>query len=79
MDSLDPDLAGGYKELCCIDNLPVTVKLRGQETMAMVRLRVMLLGDEYAPTEVKVTVTTDEDIFFHFYTKLSQADFAQMQ
>ena len=47
--------------------------------MAMVRLRVMLLGDEYAPTEVKVTVTTDEDIFFHFYTKLSQADFAQMQ
>ena len=49
MMQFDPDLGGGFREVFVVDQVPVTVSLKDQVTIAAMKVRVLLLGDENNP------------------------------
>ena len=80
---LDPELANGetiaaFKEVLLVDKVPITVRKGEESTITDMKVRVLLLGKEHTPTEIKVHLTTDEDIFFHFACTLDQDTYCEL-
>lgn len=76
IDELDPSLRnietgegnGHHVVIQC--ELPMTVTLLGKEkthtSLEMMSLKVLCRGDEQCPGNVRVEITSDKDIFFHY-------------
>ena len=65
INTYDPNLEGAYKEFFAID-LPTTVKLESEETLEMIRARILVKGSRQSPIGVKVTLDCESDLFFQY-------------
>ena len=63
IDTFDPNLEGAFREYCMIQ-VPAVVKLENSETLELLRVRILVQGGSQNPSEVKVTLDCDSDIFF---------------
>ena len=82
----DPSLSGGHR---VVYEREVPFELRVQQvdsstpqeagTLEAVRVKLLLLGDESAPSAFRVELTSENDLFFHYTHTLDGAGFRQVQ
>lgn len=82
----DPSLSGGHR---VVYEREVPFELRVQQTDAAtpqeagtleaVRVKLLLLGDEAAPSAFRVELTSENDLFFHYSHTLDGPGFRQVQ
>ena len=79
---LDPSLSDGHHISIELD-LPMTVVLKGQEDALksdeQMHLKVLVLGDEQEPGNIRFEITSMEDIFFHYVANVNEEGFKQIQ
>ena len=78
IETYDPNLEGSYKEFFAI-MLPTTVKLEGEETLEMLRARILVKGLHKSPTGIKVTLDCDSDLFFQYQMCCDEASFENIR
>ena len=85
IDDMDPSLAGGHR---AIYEREVPFELRVQQvadtpqevgTLEAVKVKLLLLGDDERPTTVKMELTSENDLFFHYTHTLDEAGFRLIQ
>ena len=85
IDDMDPSLSGGHRVMY---EREVPFELRVQQmadgpqevgTLEAVRVKVLLLGDESAPSAVRVELTSENDLFFNYVHTLDEAGFRHVQ
>jgi len=85
IDEMDPSLSGGHRLLY---EREVPFELRVQQaaeaaqevgTLEAVKVKLLVLGDEGAPSAVRVELTSENDLFFNYTHTLDQAGFRQVQ
>ena len=85
IDDMDPSLSGGHR---VIYEREVPFELRVQQaaeapqeagTLEAVKVKLLLLGDEQAPTAFRVELTSENDLFFHYAHALDADSFQKMQ
>jgi len=85
IDDMDPSLSGGHR---VIYEREVPFELRVQQvadapqevgTLEAVKVKLLLLGDESAPSAIRVELTSENDLFFNYIHTLDDAGFRQVQ
>ena len=85
IDDMDPSLSGGHR---VVYEREVPFELRVQQaadapqeagTLEAVKVKLLLLGDEAAPTAFRVELTSENDLFFHYAHALDAEGFQQVQ
>ena len=78
LDTFDPNLEGAYKEYFAI-NVPTTVKLESEETLEMLRVRILIKGPKKSPTGIKVTLDCESDLFFQYQICCDETSFEDIR
>ena len=85
IEEMDPSLSGGHR---VIYDREVPFELRVQQvadtpqevgTLEAVKVKLLLLGDDERPTTVKMELTSENDLFFHYTHTLDEAGFRLIQ
>ncbi len=85
IDEMDPSLAEGHK---LIYEREVPYELRIQEgeggpqevgTLEAIKVKILILGDEGNAENVKVELTSENDMFFHYTHSLTEESFKTVQ
>ena len=85
IDDMDPSLSGGHR---AIYEREVPFELRVQHaqdtpqevgTLEAVKVKLLLLGDEASPAALRVELTSESDLFFHYTHTLDPEGFRQVQ
>ncbi|KAL4504476.1 hypothetical protein ABPG72_009922 [Tetrahymena utriculariae] len=85
IDQMDPSLAEGLR--CIYDkDIYYTIRFYRDENETQdlenhepLRTRIFILGDEKNPQFLKIEVSSDNDIFFHFVHKADQNNYKQIK
>ena len=78
LNTFDPNLEGAYREYFSI-KVPTTVKLESEETLEMLRVRILIKGMRKSPTGVKVTIDCDSDLFFQYQMSCDETSFEDIR
>ena len=78
LNTFDPNLEGAYKEYFAI-KVPTTVKLESEETLEMLRVRILIKGPKKSPTGVKVTFDCESDLFFQYSMNCDETSFEDIR
>ena len=85
IEEMDPSLADGHRLLY---DREVPFELRIQDpssgpqevgTLESIRVKVLLLGDEANPQHLKVELTSENDLFYHYVHTTDESQFGVMQ
>jgi len=85
IDDMDPSLSGGHRVTY---EREVPFELRVQQvtdapqevgTLEAVRVKMLILGDEAAPSAIRVELTSENDLFFNYVHTLDEHAFRQVQ
>ena len=84
LDDLDPSTADGYR---VIYDREVPFELRLQEaslpqqvgTLEAIKAKVLVLGDEHTLQSLRVELSSEQDLFFHYMHVIDAQGFAQVQ
>ena len=85
IDEMDPSLADGHK---LIYEREVPFELRIQEgstgpqevgTLEAIKVKVLLLGDSMSPEQIKIELSSENDMFFHYTHALEDESFSKVQ
>lgn len=85
IEEMDPSLADGHRVLY---DREVPFELRIQDpssgpqevgTLESIRVKLLLLGEDAAPQHIKVELTSENDLFFHYIHSVDEAGFRVMQ
>ncbi len=84
LDDLDPSTADGYR---VIYDREVPFELRLQEaslpqqvgTLEVIKAKVLVLGDEHTLQSLRVELSSEQDLFFHYMHVIDAQGFAQVQ
>lgn len=83
IDELDPSIADGHRP---IFDKEVPVELRTMDNMKpnessleAVRVKVLVLGDANEITNVRMELSSETDLFFHYFHSLSADSYADLQ
>ncbi|CRG97554.1 conserved Plasmodium protein, unknown function [Plasmodium gallinaceum] len=82
---LDPSLNGGYT-LCYHKEVPFEIRIQELEngpqemgSLEIITVKILVLGDELNAQSVKIELTNETDLFFHFTQTIDEISFATMQ
>ena len=85
IEEMDPSLADGHRVLY---DREVPFELRIQDpssgpqevgTLESIRVKVLLLGEDTNPQHLKLELTSENDLFFHYLHTTDEASFRNMQ
>lgn len=85
IEEMDPSIADGFR---VIYDREVPFELRVQEgpdapqqvgTLEAIKVKVLVLGDDSAPQGVRVELSSEADLFFHYMHVIDEAGFRVMQ
>eukprot|EP00904_Undaria_pinnatifida_P006602 jgi/Undpi1/3071/HiC_scaffold_15.g06447.m1 len=85
IEEMDPSVADGFR---VIYDREVPFELRVQEsadgpqqvgTLEAIKVKVLLLGDDPAPQSVRVELSSEADLFYHYTHRTDEASFQVMQ
>jgi hypothetical protein len=85
IEEMDPSLADGHR---VIYDREVPFELRIQDpssgpqevgTLEAIKVKVLLLGDDSNPQHVKLELTSENDLFFHYLHTVDESSFRNMQ
>jgi len=85
IEEMDPSLADGHR---VIYDREVPFELRIQDpssgpqevgTLESIRVKLLVLGDDSNPQHIKVELTSENDLFFHYLHTVDEAVFRGMQ
>jgi len=85
IEAMDPSIQGGWR-ICYDRECPL--ELRYQErassaqevgTLEAIKVKLLLLGPENAPEALKIELSSETDLFFHFVHIVDEAGFRVMQ
>jgi len=84
VEETDPSLAQGHKVVYdreCPFELRVQADATPQEvgTLEAVRCKILVLGEEHSPQHIRVELTSENDLFFHFTHSADERGFRHMQ
>ena len=84
IDDMDPSLANGHR---AIYEREVPMELRVQQaentpqevgTLEAVKVKLLVRGEEAAPTAIRVEITSENDLFFNYTHTLDPEGFRQV-
>jgi len=82
IDDLDPSLADGFR-LVYDRECPLEIRVQESSqqvgTLEAVRVKVLVQGEEDAPAAVRVELSSDTDLFFHFSHTVDDRSFQEIQ
>ena len=82
---MDPSLAEGHRVTY---DREVPFELRVQDadsgpqevgTLEAIKCKLLLLGDEQNPAHIRIELTSENDLFFHYTHSVDESGFRQMQ
>lgn len=78
IEDLDPILADGHKN---IFEKTLSIEIRKINTMTIekIRLRILIIGEEAVPGNIRVELSTEDDIFFFYLSEIDIFNFKKMQ
>ena len=85
IEEMDPSLADGHRVLY---DREVPFELRIQDpssgpqevgTLESIRVKLLLLGEDASPQHLKLELTSENDLFFHYLHTADESAFRQMQ
>lgn len=85
IEEMDPSLADGHRVLY---DREVPFELRIQDpssgpqevgTLESIRVKVLLLGEDTSPQHLKIELTSENDLFYHYLHTTDEAGFRAMQ
>ncbi|CEL93927.1 unnamed protein product [Vitrella brassicaformis CCMP3155] len=86
IESMDPSLAEGHR---VVYDRECPFELRVQEsdanapqevgTLEAIKCKILLLGDQACPQHVRVDLTSENDLFFHYTHSVNESSFRGMQ
>ncbi|CAM9161519.1 unnamed protein product [Pylaiella littoralis] len=85
IEEMDPSIADGFR---IIYDREVPFELRVQEsadgpqqvgTLEAIKVKVLMLGDDTAPRSVRVELSSEADLFYHYTHSTDEASFQVMQ
>lgn len=77
-DDLDPVLSQGFKE---IFNREVEVEIKKEDKRIRedLRIRVLYLGDESAATNIRLEISSENDLYFYYLTEIDSTAFRKLK
>ncbi|KAI4834722.1 SAS6-like protein [Plasmodium brasilianum] len=85
LEELDPSLAGGYN-VCYIKEVPFEIRVEESEgrpreigSLEIITVKILVLGEELNANRVKIELTSETDLFFHFTQTVDENTFETMQ
>lgn len=84
IEELDPSLSEGHR-LAYDREVPFELRLEdtnGPQEVASfeaIRAKILIIGDEGVSTQVRVELSCENDLFFHFTNDVDEESFKQMQ
>lgn len=85
IDEMDPSLADGHR-LIYEREVPFELRIQESEggpqevgTLEAIRVKILLLGDEGAIENIKVELTSENDMFFHYTHSITEESFKSVQ
>jgi hypothetical protein len=84
IEELDPSLSEGHR-LAYDREVPFELRLEdtnGPQEVASfeaIRAKCLVMGDETNPTQIRVELSCENDLFFHFTNEVDEESFKQMQ
>jgi len=85
IEEMDPSLADGHR---VIYDREVPFELRIQDpssgpqevgTLESIRVKLLILGEDSNPQHIKIELTSENDLFFHYLHTVDESGFRQMQ
>ena len=85
IEEMDPSLADGHR---VIYDREVPFELRIQDigsgpqevgTLEAIKIKILVLGDDSNPQHIKVELTSENDMFFHYIHSLDEPAFRALQ
>ncbi len=76
---LEPSLKGKtYRVFHSRSGIPITVTFERQSTDELMDLRVLMSGDLSNPIEIKIELTTENDLFFCYHMTCSEQTYISL-
>mmetsp|Transcript_27406 Transcript_27406/g.66083 ORF Transcript_27406/g.66083 Transcript_27406/m.66083 type:complete len:241 (+) Transcript_27406:35-757(+) len=84
IEDMDPSLSEGHRVVYdreCPFELRVQSEAGPQEvgTLEAIQCKILVLGDESNPQHVRIELTSENDLFFHYTHSLDESSFRRMQ
>mmetsp|Transcript_6620 Transcript_6620/g.16906 ORF Transcript_6620/g.16906 Transcript_6620/m.16906 type:complete len:246 (+) Transcript_6620:198-935(+) len=85
LDELDPSLADGFHVYY---EREVPFELRSSEgsdlpsevgALEAIRVKVLMLGDQHSPEALKIELSSESNLFFHYIHQMSPSNFKELQ
>lgn len=85
LDELDPSLGDGYR---AIYDREVPMEIRhhypGEQTISTgtleaIKVKMLLLGDDESPSSIRLELSSESDLFFHYNHTIDEHDFQMVQ
>jgi len=85
IEEMDPSLAEGHR-VCYDRECPFELRVQESSESAQqvgsleaLRVKVLVQGEDHAPTAVRVELSSESDLFFHFAHTMDEAAFQDVQ
>ncbi|CAA9990771.1 hypothetical protein, conserved in Apicomplexan species [Plasmodium knowlesi strain H] len=85
LEELDPSLADGYTA-CYRKEVPFEIKVEQAKdgpqeigSLEVITVKLLTLGEESKPKRIKIELTCEADLFFHFTQTVDERSFEAMQ
>jgi len=85
LEEMDPSLNGGYR-VVYDKEIPIELRLVEDEkdanetgTLESIKTKILIQGDIEAPECIKVELTSEADLFFHYTCMVSPESFAELR
>lgn len=85
IEELDPSLAEGH-HVAYDREVPFELRVQDAETgpqevgtLEAIKCKILMLGDESNPQHVRIELTSENDLFFHYTHSVNEGDFRRMQ
>ena len=78
LEDLDPILQDGHK-IIFKKEIPTEIKRGESKIMENINYRIILIGEEFAPQNVRIELTSENDIFFYFLCELDIFSYKKLQ
>ena len=85
IDEMDPSLADGHR---IVYDREVPFELRIQDndtgpqevgTLEAIKVKILVLGDDQNPEQIRVELSSENDMFFHYTHNIDKGSFAKIQ
>ncbi len=84
IEELDPSLSEGHR-LAYDREVPFELRLEdtnGPQEVASfeaIRAKILIMGDDTIPAQIRIELSCENDLFFHFTNDVDEESFKQMQ